>query len=147
MKRHMIAAAAALSLALSGMAAPAAAKDRKDDQLLKLILGAAAIGLVMNQMNGGQLFGPKPAPAPQPAPQPLPSYQTQRLIPGECAMDVMVGGRLRQVVSASCAREFGLTARLPAECAFDLQTTAGVRSVYGPQCLSGYGYRVAQIRY
>lgn len=147
MKRYLIAAVAALSLALAG-AAPAEAKDKKNNDVLKLLLGAAAVGLVLNQMNGGKLFAPS---------RNRTSYDNdyvpprlgkpERLIPGECATDVTINGRLREVISDRCVREFGLSDRLPAQCAFDIRTSAGTRRVYGPQCLSDYGYRVATIRY
>lgn len=148
MKRHLIAATAALSLALSGLTAgPVAAKDRKSDDLVKLLLGAAAVGLILNEMNGGRLFQPNRArTAPDPYVPPF-GREPERLIPGECAMDVKINGRWREVISERCVREFGLSRRLPAECAFDIRAEAGVRRVYGPQCLGDHGYRVATIRY
>ena len=63
------------------------------------------------------------------------------------ACGLHLDGRLREVVSARCMREFGLSRGLPSECAFDIRTSVGRRTVYGPQCLSDYGYRVASIRY
>lgn len=147
MKRHLIAATAALSLALSGLSMPAMAKEKKDD-LIKLLLGAAAVGLILNQANGGKLFAPTRNRTVYDDDEVPPfSRQPERLIPGECAFEVNVNGRLREVVSERCTREFGLSGRLPAECAFDVRTSSGTRRVYGPQCLSDYGYRVASIRY
>lgn len=145
MKRQLIAATAALSLALPGMSSPALAKDK---DLLKLLLGAAAVGLVLNELNGGQLFRSGRAPATYDHETDVPfRRKADNLIPGECAMALTVNGRVREVVSDRCVREFGLDRKLPAECAFDIRTSAGTRRVYGPQCLSDYGYKVASINY
>ena len=149
MKRQMIAFAAATAVALSGLAAPAEAKNKKND-MVKLLLGAAAVGLLLNQMNQGT------AQAVTPRPQPddwtngnngYPYPAVARSVPAECVMDVTVNGRLREVVSSRCLREFGVASQLPAECAFDIRTNAGTRTVYGPQCLRDYGYRIEQARY
>lgn len=154
MKRQLTAIVAATAIALSGMAAPVEAKNNKD--ALKLILGAAAIGLLLNQMNKGAgaqpLFNPNPNPNSNPYPQPdwEDDYQptsARGTIPGECLMDVTVNNRLREVVSKRCLSEFGVSSRLPADCAFDIRTSVGNRTVYGPQCLRDYGYRIEQARY
>ena len=146
MKRQLIAFAAAAALALSGMVAPTTARaDDKD--ALKLILGAAAIGLLLNQMNKNKH---KTGVNRNPQPDWDNDYEPtdyRGSIPGECVMDVTVNNRLREVVSQRCLREFGLAGRLPAECAFDIRTSVGNRTVYGPQCLRDSGYRIEQARY
>ncbi|MEZ5886171.1 MAG: hypothetical protein R3D56_04740 [Paracoccaceae bacterium] len=150
MKRQMISLAAAAALALSGMAAPVEAKDNND--VLKLLLGAAAIGILLNQANKGRA-----------APVTRYSYpytgngwnygdddwkrKKTKFIPAVCVMDVTVGGRLREVVSARCLKEFGLARKVPAKCSFDIRTSVGSRTVYGPQCLRDNGYRIEQARY
>lgn len=149
MKRQMISLAAAAALALSGMAAPVEAKDK---DVLKLLLGAAAVGLLINQLNKAQA-----APVAR-NPYPYPDYdwtyrgddrkyKRSHFIPSECVMDVTVGGRLREVVSARCLKEFGLAHKIPARCGFDIRTSVGTRMVYGPQCLRESGYRIEQARY
>lgn len=146
MKRQMIAFATAMAVALSGFAAPAEAKSKKND-VIKLLLGAAAVGLILNQMNQGQARAVTPRPDPDDWNNGNPYPAVARTVPAECVMDVTVNGRLREVVSSRCLREFGVASQLPAECAFDIRTTAGTRTVYGPQCLRDYGYRIEQARY
>lgn len=146
MKRQMIAFATAAALALSGIAAPAEAKSKKND-VIKLLLGAAAIGLVLNQLNQGKAQAVTPRPDPDDWDNNHSYPAVERSVPAECVMDVTVNGRLREVVSSRCLREFGVASRLPAECAFDIRTSAGTRTVYGPQCLRDYGYVVQRARY
>lgn len=144
MKRQLIAFATATALALSGLAAPAEAKSKKND-VIKLLLGAAAVGLILNQMNQGKAQAVTPQPYPNDWNNRYPAVG--RSVPAECVMDVTVNGRLREVVSSRCLREFGVASQLPADCAFDIRTNAGTRTVYGPQCLRDYGYRIEQARY
>ncbi|MCY1126529.1 hypothetical protein OU426_06660 [Frigidibacter sp. RF13] len=151
MKRQMISLAAAAALALSGMAAPARAEDK---DVLKLLLGAAAVGLLINQVNKNKNKTDRVTRNPYPYVGDDWTYQGDdrnhkkaRYIPSECVMDVTVGGRLREVVSARCLKEFGLARKVPAECGFDIRTSVGTRTVYGPQCLRDYGYRIEQARY
>lgn len=161
MKRQMIAGATALALVLSSLTVvPAEAKDKNN--ALKLLLGAAAVGILLNQMNAAQGQNPQ-------------GFITQRprrdsgdwngdnedegyrpgfghiirsgTVPGECLTDVRMGGGLRQVVSGRCLNQFGLAGSLPDECAFDVRTSYGRRTVYGPQCLRDYGYRIDRARY
>lgn len=165
MKRQMIAGITALALALSGMAIqPAAAKDKNNT--LKLLLGAAAIGILLNQMNGAQAASPRQfLGVPQPRDRDDNRFWGDRdddddgyrsgyghairagTVPGECLRDVSVGGRLREVVSGRCLNQFGLAGSLPEECAFDIRTNSGRRTVYGQQCLRDYGYRIARSGY
>lgn len=144
MKRQLIAIATAAALALSGFAAPAEARSKKND-MIKLLLGAAAVGLILNQMNQGKAEAVTPLPNPNDWNNRYPAVG--RSVPAECVMDVTVNGRLREVVSSRCLREFGGASQLPADCAFDIRTNAGTRTVYGPQCLRDYGYRIEQARY
>ncbi len=151
MSRQLIAFTTAAALALSGFtAAPAEAKGK---DAIKLLLGAAAVGLLLNQLskNNAQAATRRPDPTRGGNDYDYDGDYRQsaahQTIPSECVMDVTVNGRLREVVSSRCAREFGLAQQLPAECAFDVRTTAGSRSVYGPQCLRDYGYRIEAARY
>lgn len=151
MSRQLIALTTAAALALSGFtAAPAEAKSK---DALKLLLGAAAVGLLLNQLSKNNAQAVTRRPDPKRGDNDFDydgDYRqsvARQTIPSECLMDVTVNGRLREVVSSRCAREFGLAQQLPAECAFDVRTNAGSRSVYGPQCLRDYGYRVEVARY
>lgn len=151
MSRQLIALTTAAALALSGFtAAPAEAKGK---DAIKLLLGAAAVGLLLNQLNQNKAQAVTRRADPNRWDDENENdYDYRRsasreAIPSECLMDVTVNGRLREVVSSRCAREFGLAQQLPAECAFDVRTIAGSRSVYGPQCLRDYGYRIETARY
>ncbi|MCX8509210.1 MAG: hypothetical protein ORN49_10095 [Rhodobacteraceae bacterium] len=149
MSRQLIALTTAAALALSGFAA--APVEAKGKDAIKLLLGAAAVGLLLNQMNQGQARAtPLPSPNRWGNDDSEDDYRypsATRSIPAECVMDVTVNGRLREVVSERCTREFGLARNLPEECAFDVRTNAGTRSVYGQQCLRDYGYRIEAARY
>lgn len=124
MKRQLIAFATATALALSGFAAPAEARNKKND-MIKLLLGAAAVGLILNQMNQGKAEAVTPRPKPDDWNNRYPYPAVGRSVPAECVMDVTVNGRLREVVSSRCLREFGVARQLPADCAFDIRTSAG----------------------
>lgn len=151
MSRQLIAITTAAALALSSFTAVPAEAKSKD--ALKLLLGAAAVGLLLNQLSKNQAQAVTRRPDPKREEDDFyydDDYRrtaAHQTIPSECLMDVTVNGRLREVVSSRCAREFGLAQQLPAECAFDVRTSAGSRSVYGPQCLRDYGYRVEVARY
>jgi len=152
MKRQMIAALSATALVLSGFVAqPASAKGKND--VLKLLLGAAAVGLLLNQMNGNQadanpLYGQIPRPDPGLDDWDRGDGVSQgRIVPAECLMDVQTNGQLRQVVSGRCMTAFGISGRMPEACGFEIRTNAGRRMVYGRQCLRDYGYRFENARY
>ncbi len=152
MKRQLTAFVTIVALALAGAAGtPAEARDKNSDDVIKLLLGAAAVGLLLNQLNKG-----KPAKA---MPRRGMTYQDdwdgagygqnsrRAQVPAECVLVVTVNGSNREVVSARCMKEFGLSRYLPEECAFGIRTGAGLRTVYGPQCLRDNGYRIEQARY
>ncbi len=149
MSRQLIALATAAAIAISGFAAVPAEAKGKD--AIKILLGVAAVGLLLNQMNQGKARASTVLPPPDRWDNEYDDGYSQptsgRLIPSECLMDVTVNGRLREVVSSRCARELGFAQQLPADCAFEVRTGAGSRSVYGPQCLRDYGYRIEAARY
>lgn len=161
MKRQLIAGAAALALVLSGLTVvPAEAKGKNNDAL-KLLLGAAAVGILLNQMNAAQGATPQGFLTQRPRHSPdiwSGDDEDNRwngyghairagTVPGECLTDMRMDGRLREVVSGRCLNQFGLAGSLPDECAFDVRTSYGRRTVYGPQCLRDYGYRIDRARY
>ena len=152
MKSRLTAFVTIVALALSGISAtPVEARSKKSNDTIKLLLGAAAVALLLSQTNQAQ--------ATRITPRPDPSYDDDwdgtgfvrpsrtRRIPAECVIGVALNGRYRDVVSARCVSNFGLSGRLPEECAFDIRTRSGRRTVYGPQCLRDYGYRIGQARY
>lgn len=160
MFRHLTSRLTA-TLAAAGLAlgtvlpAPAAAMDDKDRRLLTLLLGAAAVGVIINEANKNKK---------RPAPQVAHRYDDEgniyygddhdwrrdkhrwrhRTIPAECVF-VLRGARgPRDVVSARCLSELGPRRELPAECAFEVDAGWGSRKVYGTRCLRENGYRIAE---
>lgn len=176
MKSRLIAAVTAFAVALGGLAAtPAAARNHRDNDALKIILGAAAAGLIINELqkNGGNRRV-------EPAQVYVPPFgstdrydrdgyyrnrdgyfgnddgyyrrdwrgdedRTRRShrVPSECVYDIRTSDGRRDVVSASCMSQFGLSRSLPRECSFQIRTNGGRSTVYGPNCLERYGWRVA----
>jgi hypothetical protein len=156
MKRHLIAAVAALSVGLGGLtAAPAAAGD--DEKALLLLLGLGAAGLIYQDAQRRKR-GEDPQVGRWNNTWDQPGHHgddwrkdrrhrpTRAVIPGECVYDIRTGQGSRDVVSRGCAAEFGLT-HLPADCAFDIRGNGGTRTVYGARCLRDYGYRIEDARY
>lgn len=157
MKRQVIACATALSLVVTSMSGTAVEARNKKNNLIPLLLGAAALGIILNQQSGANPLNLAPAQRPSYDEdedddgwdnQRHVSRDTRRqLIPAECLTDVTVGGRNRQVVSARCMSEFTYARSLPEDCAFDVRSYSGVRTVYGQQCLREYGYEIERARY
>ena len=148
-------AAAVLALG-TVLPAPAAAMDDKDRRLLTLLLGAAAVGVIINEANKNKN---------RPAPQVAHRYDDDsflygddrdwrrdrhrwqhRTSPAECVLSLRGSRGPRDVVSARCLTEFGLRRELPAECAFEVDAGWGSRKVYGTRCLRQNGYRIAEAR-
>jgi hypothetical protein len=157
MKRILTAVIAALSLALSSLAVtPALARDRDNDDAAKVILGIAALGLLLNQSNQNRVHDSQNRGFfryddngydDDDYDRHHNRYGRQRLVPAECLFDVRIDGRYREVLSGRCLGQFGFSRRLPDECAFDIRYRGGYRTVYGPRCLRDYGYRIGSSRY
>lgn len=150
-------AALAVSTALP---TPAAAMDAKDRRLLTLLLGAAAVGVLINETNKKKS-----------TPQVTRQYQYDdgydygyghdrdpygrhrdndrwryRTVPAECVFSLRGTHGPRDVVSSRCLSEFGMHRDLPAECGFQVDAGWGSRTVYGTRCLRENGYRIASTR-
>lgn len=144
MKKQMIAAVTTIALALtSAVATPAAAQDKGNDAL-KVLLGAAAIGLLISQANKN-----KRDDKPQVTRNPphdhwhgKKDYDNKRRIPAQCVFSV----RGHEVVSARCLQEYGIARNVPSGCAFVINTSWGQRTVYGSRCLKDRGYVLARYR-
>ncbi|MGB3313912.1 MAG: hypothetical protein WBB85_05835 [Albidovulum sp.] len=147
MKKQMIAAITAIALTLTSAAAtPAAAQERGNDAL-KVLLGAAAIGLLISQANKDKRSKEK---AKVTRRQPYDGWNhrkdkvrhNNRRIPAQCVFAV----RGHDVVSSRCLQEFGAARNVPSSCAFVINTSWGKRTVYGSRCLRDRGYRVTSYR-
>ena len=147
-------AAAALVLT-TALPTPVAAMSDKDRQLLTLLLGAAEVGAIIHDVNKKKKKS---------VPQASRSYYDHswrgddddddrdwrrdhrwrdRTVPVECVFSIRGVQGPRDVASARCLSEFGMTRDLPAECAFDIDAGWGSRKVYGTRCLRQNGYRIA----
>jgi len=134
MRRQLIAAVAAGSLALSGLAAtPAAAWGEREQDVLALILGLGIAGAILNDaQRKDRRHG---------------SGSSGRRIPAACVYDIRTHQGLRSVVSRACAEDH-VAARLPQECAFTIRSRGGgSRVVYGTRCLTDSGFRIEDARH
>jgi hypothetical protein len=145
MKNRIIAAVTAIALTLTSAAAtPAMAQDKGNDAL-KVLLGAAAIGLLISQANKNKRDDkPKVTRNTQYGHwQPNRNYgHDKRRIPAQCVFSV----RGHDVVSSRCLQEYGVARNVPSGCAFVINTSWGKRTVYGSRCLRDRGYRIASYR-
>lgn len=145
--KRLTASLAALAVAASTLvAAPAPARAGEDD-LIKFILGAAAIGLILNETQKN-----RPAARAQQAPphhavprHAAPHRQRQaKVIPASCLFDVQGRYGPRPVVGQRCVKRWDQRARLPGACSFDLRPGPRERTVYGLRCLRREGYRIVR---
>jgi len=153
-KTRLIALVSAAALAL-GAAAPASALNEREQNALALILGAVAIGAIVNDANKNNRRTP-----------PVVSRygddrwyddrhddgrdrwnkKHRRAIPAQCSFQVRGNYGRRDVVSARCLSEFGMGRDLPRNCAFDVRARRETRRVYGARCLMENGYKIAGLR-
>ena len=158
MKNRLIAIATAASLVLSSaIVTPAAAMSDRDRQALTLLLGVAAVGLIINESNKKKRRREAEVQR---------SYNDDRdiywdsdrnrrksherlrnrNIPAQCVFSVRGRKGPRDVVSSRCMNEYGMSRRLPSECALDIDSGWGSRTVYGANCLRRNGFRIAEAR-
>jgi hypothetical protein len=157
-----IATAFAVSLAaITSGGAPAAANSKNDD-MLKILAGIAAVavfaGVLNNQAQGqppvtrNQPLFPPPEPR-NPArgwqdPFKSPEWQQDRVasrggprLPAACAVEIGNGPRPATYYTEACLRNAGLDYGLPQFCAQQLRTQDYRGRVYEAECLGDAGYR------
>ena len=141
--KRMIALTAAAALALTAATAtPAAAWGKNEQKALGAIVGLAIIGTILNEASKGNS---RPAPPPTYRPAPPPRWEDRTTwLPGSCLREVRLSSGKRDVVSAQCLHDEGVTARLPQSCAFEIRTDWGKQKVYGASCLADNGFRVSR---
>jgi hypothetical protein len=130
-------AAAALSaaLALSPMSARPAAAD--NDDIAKILLGLAAIGVIVRAARDRDERAERRNPPPVEIEHP----RRWRVLPAECEFEVQTRHGSRSVVGERCMDSLGVRLdRLPEQCAFDIRTDRGLRAVYGVRCLRDEGF-------
>lgn len=155
-KPRLVALISAAAIAL-GATTPAFALNEREQNALALILGAAAIGAIINDANKDK--NRKRA-------ADVTRYQDHRwdhdgrwdhrydddnrgfrrpraTIPAQCTFPIRGGHGPRTVVSSRCMNQFGFARKLPRDCAFDVRIGHNRERVYGAQCLEQNGFRVA----
>ncbi|MCB2128364.1 MAG: hypothetical protein KDE03_04635 [Rhodobacteraceae bacterium] len=141
MFRKLVTMTAGLSLVLT-LAAPAQAFDNTQSNALSLLLGAATIGLILNDAKKGtsdnRRYGDD---------QRYHAGRNHRVLPLQCAFPLSDRkGRRSDVLSERCLAGYGLDRRLPQSCAFDIRDRRGRLTVYDAKCLTRSGYKIASLR-
>ena len=170
MMKRLTTTLSAAAVALAGLvAAPAPARADEED-LIKLLLGAAAVGLIVTEANRRGAFTSRAAPPPFPGFQP-PGHRSppglgngrrddwrdgnrdgrrddrlgrDRVVPASCLFDLPGHYGPRPVVGARCVQGWDRRAAMPPACLFEARTGRGERQVYGLECLRDRGYRVVR---
>lgn len=119
-RSRMTSLVAGSALMLAGSVSPAQASD---DQLLRLLLGAAAVAVVVHGAQRAQS---------QPRAQHRPD--SARGLPQHCRETLSIHRRHVPVYNAQCLQRAGLR-HLPRQCHEVLRTDRGQRAVYRARCL------------
>lgn len=146
MRHRLTALAAATAVALTtAFAAPAPARSETGDALWTYILGAAAVGILLNEAgrdNDRRAHRPGDR-----RDWHRSDGRFQRIIPSQCRISVRTRDGRRDAVSAGCLADFGRDRGLPQSCALRVRTPDGPRTAYGEACLERNGYRIGQDRH
>jgi len=162
MPNRLTASLAAAAIAVSSIfAAPAPARAGEDD-VIKFILGAAALGLILNEASKhAPVARAQTAPRhgvakPQRYAPPVHAQSRhwrqdrwqgdrhRRVVPASCLFDIHGRYGPRPVVGARCVQRWNARADLPRACAFEVNRGARDRTVYGLRCLRDRGYRIVR---
>lgn len=160
MKSRLIAATTAAALALGSITAtPAVALDRSERTALTLLLGAAAVGLLLSNNKRKDDRRVTRGTGYDPYYYDNGYYDNRyrrgdddrdnrrfRTIPAQCERAVRSYDGRQDVVSARCLRDAGFRRDLPERCAFDLRDGGRRTTVYGSRCLRQEGFRIGQNR-
>ncbi|ATX65082.1 hypothetical protein [Roseinatronobacter bogoriensis] len=117
----------AAGVALGAISLPATPAQASDDALIKLLLGAAAVAIVVQAARSDRGTS-----------QNRPQYASREL-PDYCREVLRVRNRDITVYNAQCLRNAGLR-NLPRQCQETVRTNRGQRSVYRATCLRNAGY-------
>lgn len=162
MMKRLAATLSAAALALCGFVAAPAPARAGDDDLVKLLLGAAAIGLIVTEVNRRGGLATRAAPPPFPD-MLAPGHRTppglrqghrddrrddrrdrDRIVPASCLFDLPGRYGARPVIGARCLKGWDQRAVMPPACLFDIRPGQGERQVYGLECLRDRGYRIVR---
>ncbi len=144
MKSRLVAIVAAAGLAIAG-AAPAAALSEREQNALSIILGAAALGLLLKEANKDDKHASRRDDDWRKHGRGWNGYG-YRTIPIQCSFPIRSSQGPRNVVSQRCLNQFGIYRDLPRYCAFDVRIGRESRRVYGANCLKNAGFRITRYR-
>lgn len=117
---------AGAAMALAGISASVTPAKASDDELIRLLLGAAAVAIIVHSFTD--------------RPQQSQRRYTGRVLPDHCRETLRVRHRHIDVYNARCLRDAGMR-RLPAQCMETVRTNRGERRIYRERCLFAAGYR------
>lgn len=130
MTRPILSLALAGSIALTSIGLSAAPARADHDDTAKVILGAAALFLLLNHANKAKdnqqyTYGPK-------------------ALPRSCRSVIRTHGGTARVYSRSCLEaklSHASVRKLPGQCKTSIRTNHGWRTVYKERCLRRFGWR------
>lgn len=136
MFRKLAATSAAAAVALAGFTAAPARAD--NDDLLKLLAGAAIIGIIAHESRKDR--DRRHTPAPPPAPAPIASIT----LPAQCITTLRTPKGWRGFYYKRCTDRI-MNRRLPEACLRELNTETGPQLAYAEPCLVDRGYRIESV--
>lgn len=115
------------AIALAGLASTAApARSQTSDELIRFLLGAAAVGIVVRAIDSSASTRRARPP--------------QGVLPASCLETVRVNRRHVDVYHSGCLGWYGID-RLPRRCETRIPTDRGMRNYHLAQCLHESGWR------
>lgn len=151
MSRKFIASIVAAAITVTAVSS---APARADDDLVKIIIGAAAIYALSQTLDNdrpryGTVSRERPPVAYRPdlTPRPLPDRARKaKPIPARCLkyVESRKGNTVRLLGQRCLNRHYRHVHRLPERCQAKVRTYNGVRYGYKPRCVRKHGFRLAQ---
>lgn len=114
----------------------------KDDDLAKLLVGAAALFVIAKTIDNNKKKKKRHG-----SHKPKPDKYAGKRLPGACLKRYQTEHGTERHYSAWCLEsKFKNADNLPERCWDAIWTTKGYREVYRPRCLTRSGYRIASAR-
>lgn len=141
-----------MALALVAATSTPARADRQSDNLAKALAAIAVIGIIANQASKDR--GDDRVDVHQPPRPDRPRYDPPRgghghgkppRVPSACAIEIdSAHSRTVTVFGERCLREEGFSARLPQDCARSVRIYGQRDRIYSEQCLRDAGFRIGR---
>lgn len=149
--RSITATAAAAAIAVTAVTASAAPARASTDDLLKLLAGAAAVGIIATGLERSSRAKPRDHGRIDPAPRNRGKghgtrgrHRSTTAIPQHCQLRTRGNRHGDSYYAARCLRAAGLTSRtLPRQCETRMRSRNGHVQVYSGRCLRNAGFRIA----